>query len=201
MTDPNNGTGASTMNTKSIQLTTRKLLVIALACLIIGFIGGLVGSGFSSDSNAESAPVPVAEAQLKGAAASTTQPRTASTIKPGVINIPTTFLITQPTGVPGPPGQQGPAGKDGKGVQGIQWIETGGQFSGCCGEWLVSCPAGTTPITWQALGLAGSALSYAGRSIYSNNANDWMFRASDARSTLDFSTPSARFSLGCLIIS
>ena len=178
-----------------------------MGCLVLGFVGGLVGSNIGSDDGAGSdtalTGVSISDAPTKGAATPTTKPRTTSTIRAGIITVPNSLVIPPVTGAPGPPGPQGPAGpagKDGAGVQGIQWIEVGGEFSGCCGEWLASCPAGTTAMTWQARGLAGADISYAGQSIYSNNPNDWMFRASDDRSAFAFSDPVARFSLGCLKI-
>jgi len=178
------------------------LTVFAVGVLVIGFLGGLIGSSVGSDSPASSNASTVVDDQLKGSV-TTTVARSTGTIKPGTITVPKTLPIQQVPGPPGPAGPQGPAGpagKDGKGFQSIQWINVGGEFEGCCGEWLVSCPAGTTPIGWQALGLAGAAVSYAGRGFYNDNPNEWMFRASDDRGVLQFSNPVARFALGCMTV-
>lgn len=176
----------------------------AFACLTLGFIGGILGAQTRSDSSAQNSSSLLTIGAGVKAATVTTSAQPAPTLKPGTVTIPKTLPVQQvqpgPQGPAGPAGPVGPAGKDGIGFKSIQWIPVGGEFSGCCGEWLVSCPANTSPITWQVKGISGATISYAGQGFYNDNPNEWMFRASDNRGTLNFTTPSARFALGCITI-
>ena len=196
------------MNDDSSRLVgSKQLVAIACACLALGFLGGILGSRSQSDSNSGSVePVPMSSMDsyvvdgLKGAAG-TTLPTVASTVKPGsILTVPKTIVPQPVVGPPGPAGPAGPAGKDGKGITGVQWIEVGGDFDGCCGEWLASCPSGTLAMTWQLRGSWDAVVNYAGQSWYSNNPNDWMFRANDESTIADFFDSGARFALGCVTI-
>ena len=192
------------MSENVIRLTPARLLLVAIGCLVIGVIGGMIGGAVGDDSSTSSgSPVPTEQDELKGSVR-TTLPTVATTLKPGSIITVAKTIVPQagtpgPAGPQGPVGPAGPAGKDGLGFKSIRWIEVGGHFE-FLGEWTASCPSGTLAITWQARGLSDSVISYAGQSIYSNNPNDWMFRASDESPTLDFDGSDAHFALGCVAI-
>lgn len=189
------------MENTSWRVSRPRAILVGVLCVGLGFVGGIVGAQTRTVEPAQSTPGVVStDIALKGVAR-TTVPTSTTTVKPSAITVPKTL-----PGQPGPPGPQGPigpagptgpAGKDGIGFKSIQWVEGGGSFEGCCGVWIVSCPSGTTAISWQIRQLDGAKISYTG-SISANLPNEWRFNAVDDRSSLDFSTPLARFALGCV---